>query len=104
MASAIALALALWSTGGQSAAEVRRQVSPDVVIGATAAAGWAGLRRWAQAVRRSTLFSCVRACPSDWPLRKVAERTTHTLASLGPHCATDGPLLTRVFAGAAHGA
>jgi hypothetical protein len=104
MASAIAVALALWSTGGQSPAQVRREVSPDAVLGATAAAGWAALRRWARAVRRRALFGCVRPCPPDWPLRKVAERTTHTLASLGPHCATDGPLLMRAFAGAAHAA
>lgn len=104
MASAIALALALWSTGGQTAAEVRRQVSPDRLVGATAAAGWASLRRWTRSIRSSALFPCVRACPPDWKLRKVAERVTHTLASLGPSSADGEPLLTRVFAGAAHAA
>jgi hypothetical protein len=104
MASAVGLALALWSTGGQSAAEVRRQVSPDSVVGATAAAGWAAVRRWTRSIRSSALFPCVRACPVDWKLRKVAERVTHALASLGPSASNGEPLLTRVFAGAAHAA
>jgi hypothetical protein len=103
-ASAIALALALWSAMGESAATVRHQVSPDVVVGATAAAGWASLRRWTRAIGAGELFACVRACPPDWALRKVAERATHALASTGPHASSGASLLDRVCAGAAHAA
>jgi hypothetical protein len=45
-ASTIALALGLWSHGGCSARAVRAAVSSTRVLGATAAAGWASLRRW----------------------------------------------------------
>jgi hypothetical protein len=54
-AAAIALALALWGVKGLAAAEVRRRVSPFAIVGATAAAGWASLRRWSRAVRTGRL-------------------------------------------------
>lgn len=97
---AIGLALALWGADRQSAAQVRRQVSPSAVVGFTAAAGWATLRRWARDVRGGRLFPGIRACPKDWSLRQVAERAAMTLASVGPLSASSEPLLARVIAGA----
>lgn len=47
-AGAIALALALWGVTGLAPAEVRRRVIPFAFVGATAAAGWASLRRWSR--------------------------------------------------------
>ncbi len=65
-------------------AEVRRPVSPLRVVGATAAAGWASLRRWCRAVRAQQLFTAVRALPADATLREVAARAATTLAAYGP--------------------
>ncbi|MEI6226462.1 MAG: hypothetical protein WCS72_17080 [Deltaproteobacteria bacterium] len=83
-AGAIALALALWGCGGQPARMVRRQVSPFTVVGATAAAGWASLRRWSRAVREGRLFGHVRALPEGASLRQVAARAATTLAACAP--------------------
>jgi hypothetical protein len=82
--SAAAMAWALWLFGvaRQSAAEVRRRVSPWSTVGATAAAGWVTLRRWARAVRRGRLFGQVRRCPASWTLRQVAARAGSTLIAL----------------------
>jgi hypothetical protein len=44
-AMAIAVALATWSLGGQSAAEVRTRISPWSVVGATATRRWSSLVR-----------------------------------------------------------
>ncbi len=44
-AGATGLALARWA-GGAHAADVRREVSAQRTLGATAAAGWASLARW----------------------------------------------------------
>ena len=96
-ASAIALALGLWALHAQPAREVRRRVSPWSTVGSTAASGWASLRRW---VRQSPrLFPGVRASPDGWTARQKAERIAATLAAEA-HEAT-GPLMARVFAGAA---
>jgi hypothetical protein len=100
-AGAIALALTLWSAMKQSAAQVRRQVSPDVVHGTAASGSWHTLRRWARAVREGALFSSIRPCPPQWPLRKVAEHVAHALASMGPHAVTGAALAERAFTGAA---
>lgn len=83
-AGAIALALALWSVAGLSPAEVRARVSPLRIVGATAAAGWASLRRWSRAVREGRLFSVVRALPAEATLRQVAARAATTLAACAP--------------------
>lgn len=83
-AGAIALALALWGCGGQPARLVRRQVSPFTVVGATAAAGWASLRRWARHVRAGRLFGHVRALPAGASLRQLAARAATTLAACAP--------------------
>jgi hypothetical protein len=79
---AFAWALWLFGVARRSAMEVRRRVSPWATVGATAAAGWATLRRWARAVRDRTLFAIVRRCPADWSLRQVAARAATTSAAL----------------------
>ena len=83
-AGAIALALALWSVAELGPAEVRARVSPLRIVGATAAAGWASLRRWSRAVRAGGLFPVVRALPEEATLRQVAARAATTLAAYGP--------------------
>jgi hypothetical protein len=79
--SAIALALCLWGLLGLTLREVRRRISPWQVVGATAASGWATLRRWAQAIRQGALFPGVRACPLTFRLRQVAQRAATTLCA-----------------------
>jgi len=95
-ASAIGLALALWALWRLPAAEVRRRVSPWRKVGASAAPGWASLRRWVQQVRQ--LFGEVRPSPTQWTARHRAERIATTLAARAP---TGSDLLACAFAGAA---
>jgi hypothetical protein len=83
-AGAVALALALYGVAALPAAEVRAQVSPLRIVGATAAAGWVSLRRWAGAVRARRLFPAVRQLPTDATLRQVAARAATTLAAYAP--------------------
>lgn len=97
-AGAIALALALWGCGGRPARQVRRLVSPHAVVGATAAAGWASLRRWSKAVRAGRLFPMVRALPAEARLRQVAARAATTLAACAP--GSGMPLESAAFLGA----
>jgi len=101
-AAAIALALAAWSVEGEAPPEVRARVSPWRRVGATAAEGWASLRRWARAVRARQLFSEVRALPDGARLREVAARAATTLAAGAPSSADGLPLAARAFLGAAH--
>jgi hypothetical protein len=82
-ASAVALALALYGVARLSPRDVRRRVSPHRVVGATAAAGWASLRRWCRAVRAGELF-VVRALPAGATLREIAARAATTLAAYAP--------------------
>ncbi len=79
--AAIAWALALFGLENHSAATVRERIAPGRRFGATAAAGWAQLRRWVRAVRERRLFAVVRAAPAKWTARQVAERAASTLAS-----------------------
>jgi ferredoxin len=81
---AIALALALWAVIGMTAAAVRARVSPFPIVGATAAAGWITLRRWAFDVRRRKLFATSRAAPPDFTARKHAERAASAVRALAP--------------------
>jgi hypothetical protein len=83
-AGAIALALTLFGVLGIAPGEVRRRVSPLRIVGATAAASWASLRRWSRAVRARSLFPGVRALPDDSTLREVAARAATTLAACAP--------------------
>ncbi|HTP25568.1 MAG TPA: hypothetical protein VMK12_07905 [Anaeromyxobacteraceae bacterium] len=101
-AAAIALALAVWSLEEKAPAEVRARVSPWRLVGATAAEGWASLRRWAKAVRGGRLFPVVRALPGEVRLRQVAARAATTLAALVPSSLEGLPLTTRAMLGAAH--
>jgi hypothetical protein len=100
-AGAIALALALWGVAGLAPPEVRRRVSPFAIVGATAAAGWASLRRWTGAVRARRLFPIVRALPGEASLRQVAARAATTLAAYAPG---EGglPIDSAAYLGAAH--
>jgi hypothetical protein len=79
--AAIAWALALFGVEKLPAPAVRARVSPDRRLGREAAAGWAQLRRWARAVRGGRLFAVVPRAPSEWTLRRVAERAASSLAS-----------------------
>jgi hypothetical protein len=100
-AEAIALALALWGHAELAPAEVRRRVSPFAIVGTTAAAGWASLRRWSRAVRSGRLFPVVRALPAGVTARQVAARAATTLAAYAP--GGGGLLLeSAAFIGAAH--
>jgi len=97
-ASAVALALALYGLAAAlSPAQVRRQVSPLRIVGATAASGWASLRRWCRAVRVGRLFPAVRTLPGEATLRAVAARAATTLAAYGPGGV---PLESAAFLGA----
>lgn len=95
-ASAIGLALALWALSRLAAAEVRRRVSPWRKLGATAASGWASLRRWVR--QADQLFDGVRPSPKDWTARHRAERIATTLATRAP---TGTDPVACAFAGAA---
>ena len=82
-------------------AEVRARVSPLRIVGATAAAGWASLRRWSRAVRAGRLFPVVRTLPAEATLRQVAARTATTLAAYAP--GAEGLAIdSAAFLGAAH--
>jgi len=93
-ASAIALAIALYALGGQSAREVRAAVSPWRAEGAT---GWKSLHRWIS--RASALWRCVREPPDGWSTRQRAERVAATLAA---HARPRPLSEDAAFLGAAH--
>ena len=100
-AGAIALAFALYGVAELAPAEVRRRVSPLRIVGPTAAAGWASLRRWSRAVRAGRLFLVVRALPAEATLRQVAARAATTLAAYAPG-AGGRSIDSAVFLGATH--
>lgn len=100
-ASAIALALALYGLERRPPAQVRRRTSPFSKVGNRACTGWVTLGRWADAVRAGRLFVQVRACPTRFTRRQVAERAATTLGSRAPP-PMDAPLIVRAFNGAAH--
>ena len=103
-ASAIGFALALYGLALCSAAEVRRRVCPATIVGATAASGWATLRRWAHAARDKPLVA-------SWPLpalgstlREVSASVASALAASAEPTTRALSLFARAFFGAAHGA
>jgi hypothetical protein len=102
--SAVAWALALFGVDGVSPSEVRRRTSPWAIVGATAAAGWATLRRWVAAVRDRRLLPEVRACPTDFTDRQMAERAAATMAALAPPALATVSIAARAFVGAARAA
>jgi hypothetical protein len=99
-ASAIALALALFGVVGLPPGGVRARVSPWRVVGATAAARWATLRRWVDAVRGGLLWRCVRAAPPLWSRRQIAARAATTIAAHAPPATPALPITAAVFGGA----
>ena len=98
--AAIALALALYGIAQKSARHTRRLVSPWATVGAAAYTGWAALTRWIGAVRRGSMFACVRAMAEDMSAREAAERVATTLAALAPPALGRLPLTEQAFAGA----
>ena len=102
-AAAIGLALALWSLLEATAARVRWRVCPATVVGATAAAGWATLRRWARSIARGLLFPSIPAGPSA-SLRLVAARAASALAASAAPTTRALPIEHRAFLGAAQAA
>jgi hypothetical protein len=101
-AMAIGLAFALFGLLDQSPAQVRQAVSSWPVVGATAAAGWATLKRWARAARAGTLFAGRRRAPPRTPLRQVAEAVAAWLSSLAPPPCSPVPDAVSAFTGGAH--
>ena len=102
-AAAIAYALALWALALDSAAEVRGRVNPAKHVGATAAAGWAMLRRWARAVKERRLWPTTPLPPSaTW--RRVAESAAAALAGRADPASRTRPIAQRAFEAAARGA
>jgi hypothetical protein len=97
-ASAIGLALALWSLMGSTEAATRKRVSPFAIVGAAAASRWMTLRRWATDAGAGRLFAISRAPPPDFLRRQHAERAAAALVALAP---AGLPLEQAAFAGGA---
>ena len=98
---AIAWGLWLFGVGKLPPVQVRKAVSPWQVLGATAAAGWAQLRRWARDVRRGRLLGGLPAAVGAG-LRAVAQRAAMALAALAPPAAWDAPPHEKLWQGALH--
>jgi hypothetical protein len=98
--SAVAWALALFGVELATPSQARRRTSPLDVVGATAATGWATLRRWVRAVRDRQLLPRVRPSPGDFTDRQVAERAAMTAAALAPPSLALLEISARAFAGA----
>lgn len=103
-ASAIGFALALFGLALATAAEVRRRVGPITIVGATAATGWATLRRWARAVRDKHLFPSSPLPTPGSTLREVAASAAAALAASADATTRSLTLSARAFFGAAHAA
>jgi hypothetical protein len=101
-AMAIGYAFALFGLLGQSPVAVRQAVSAWPVVGATAAAGWATLKRWTRAARAGTLFAGRSRDPPRTPLRSVAEAVAAWLSALVPPPCSSVPSPMLAFAGGAH--
>src|SRR5260370_17621640 len=97
-ASAMGLALALWSVVGRAEAATRTRVSPFAIVGAGATARWMTLRRWATDAGASRLFATARAPPPGLVRRQHAERAAAALVALAP---PGLPLEQAAFAGGA---
>jgi hypothetical protein len=77
-AVAIALAMALYGALRRSLREVYQRLNPARLRGHDAR-GWDAVLRWISLA--SALFPEVRAAPSEWSSRQVAERVAMTLAA-----------------------
>lgn len=82
----IALALALFSLERRSPAEIRRQLSPFSITGASVV-GWASLRRWARAYG-----------VGEGALRARAARMCQQLLAASPLSAQRHAIMPRIFA------
>ena len=100
-ASAIAWALALFGLMAATPAAIRELVSPLRIWGATSAARWQTLLRWAAAAAEGRLFPTVRAMPDEWPARTVAARVTALLSACTLPSPEPPPLDVQAFDGAA---
>ena len=100
-ASAIAWTLALFGLSMLSPTAIRRLVSPWGIWGATSAARWQTLQRWAGAAAEGRLFKCVRPMPEEWSARKVAARAASTLGAHALPSPEPPPLDVLAFHGAA---
>lgn len=103
-APAVGWALALFGLLAATPRAIRELVSPWRVVGATSAARWQTLFRWAGAAATGRLFSSVGPIPPEWPARTVAARVAAllsacTLPSSDPPSAE--PLDAQAFHGAA---
>lgn len=100
-----AIGLALWLFGPKHLppSRVRRAVSPWQSAGATAAAGWAQLRRWLRDVRNGKLFGGLPVAVGAGP-RRVAERVAMALRGLAPPSAWCASPQEQMWQGALHAA
>jgi hypothetical protein len=100
-ASAVGWALALFGAATLSVVAIRLLVSPWRLWGATSAARWQTLPRWAGAAAEGRLFPPVRPMPAEWPARKVAARVAATLSACMLPSPEPPPLDAQAFYGAA---
>lgn len=98
-ASAIVLALWLWSCELLRDDAVRTRSSPSVTRGMSRPERWPTLRRWAKAAGAGELWSSVRG-EASWTLRQCAERAARVIEQLAD--AAIGPPQHRVFAAVVH--
>jgi hypothetical protein len=98
---AIAWALALYGLLKYSIAAVRRHTSPWSVVGAAASGGWHSLRRWLRAVRERALWPQLRAVPTAWTGRQIAEHVAASVSAQAPPARAKEPIEARAFHGAA---
>ena len=103
-ASAIGFALALWGLVLATAAEVRRRVSPQTLLGFAGIRTWVTLRRWARAVREGSLFPDAPRLAGSATLRQVAASAASACAASADPMTRHLPLEHRAFFGAAHAA
>ena len=99
-ATAIALALALFGSLGQTQAQVRAAVSSDTVVGVHAERRWATLVRWVDAVGERRLFASLPAMPVEKGRRAIAERAAMAIGAHAPPSVPEGALVRRAFVGA----
>jgi hypothetical protein len=93
---AIALALARLGLLGETAATIRRAVSPWAIV---STAGWPTLWRWIRAVARGALFVSARPLPGA-TATEIARRVAQVALAHAPPTERGAPALTLVFAGA----
>ncbi len=100
-APAIAWALALFGLMAAAPTAIREMVSPLRLWGATSAARWQTLVRWAAAAGEGRLFPTVHAMPGEWPARMVAARVAAMLSACTLPSPEPPPLDVQAFHGAA---